>query len=179
VSRDSRERLIREVADAIRAHGTAQDLLDEAAAARLGINRTDARVLDVLERSGEVTAGAIARQTGLTTGAITVLLDRLERASYVRRTRDKEDRRRVLVEITAKARKQALELYGPIGEEAHGQLEDYSDQELRLLSDHHLRGAELLTRHALRIKAETSAKRRRGQTRRRTIVPGEHHGLDR
>jgi hypothetical protein len=54
------------------------------------------------------------------------------------------------------------------------QLEDYSDQELRLFSDHHLRGAEFLARHTLRIKAETSAKRRRGQTRRRTIVPGEH-----
>jgi DNA-binding MarR family transcriptional regulator len=77
MSRDMREGLIREVAEAIRAYGSAQDLLDEAAAERLGINRTDARVLDVLERSGQLAAGAIATESGLTTGAVTTLLDRL------------------------------------------------------------------------------------------------------
>ena len=158
MSRDTREGLIREVAEAIRAYGSAQDLLDEAAAERLGINRTDARVLDVLERSGQMAAGAIATESGLTTGAVTTLLDRLERAGYVRRIRDQQDRRRVLVEMTPKARKLALEVYGPIGEEGYRELERYSEEELRLLSDHHRRGTELLTRHAVRLKAETGAK---------------------
>jgi DNA-binding MarR family transcriptional regulator len=166
MSRDSRGKLIGDVAEAIRAYGSAQDLLDEAAAERLGINRTDARVLDVLERSGRMAAGAIAEQSGLTTGAVTTLLDRLERAGYVRRIRDQQDRRRVLVEMTAKARKLALEVYGPIGAEGHRELERYSEQELQLLRDHHQRGTEFLTRHAARLKAETATKHRRRNARR-------------
>jgi DNA-binding MarR family transcriptional regulator len=166
MSRDSREKLIGEVAEAIRAYGSAQDLLDESAAERLGINRTDARVLDVLERSGQLAAGAIAEQSGLTTGAVTGLLDRLERAGYVRRIRDQQDRRRVLVELTPTARKLTLEVYGPIGAEGLRELERYSDQQLRLLCDHHQRGAEFLTRHATRLKAEAATKPRRRTARR-------------
>jgi len=152
--------------EAIRVYGSAQDLLDEAAAERLGINRTDARVLDVLERSGRMAAGGIAEQSGLTTGAVTALLDRLERAGYVRRIRDHQDRRRVLVEMTPRARKLALEVYGPIGAEGYRELERYSEQQLRLLSDHYRRGAEFLMRHANRLKAEAAAKNRRRDARR-------------
>ncbi len=165
MSRDERRELIREVAEAIRVYGSAQDLLDEAAAERLGINRTDARVLDVLERSGRMAAGGIAEQSGLTTGAVTGLLDRLERAGYVRRIRDQQDRRRVLVEMTPRARKLAMEVYGPIGADGYRELERYSDQQLRLLRDHHRKGAEFLMRHADRLKAVAAGKRRQPVSR--------------
>ena len=59
-----------------------------------------------------MTAGELDRESELSTGAITTLLDRLERAGYVRRVRDDVDRRRILVELTDEARHRAWEIWG-------------------------------------------------------------------
>ena len=83
------------------ARRNATDRYDQAVADAIGINRTDMRCLDVIQREGPVPAGRLADETGLTTGAITTVLDRLERAGFARRTRDPADRRRVLVELGA------------------------------------------------------------------------------
>ncbi|MGH2460296.1 MAG: MarR family winged helix-turn-helix transcriptional regulator, partial [Chloroflexota bacterium] len=64
---------------------TAVVLFHEAIAERLGMSATEWKCLDVLGRAGPITARELAEQTGLTTGAITGLVDRLERAGYVRR----------------------------------------------------------------------------------------------
>lgn len=76
---------------------------DELVAARLGINRTDLRCLDLLHETGNMSAGQLAVGSGLTTGATTRMLDRLERIGYIRRLPDRDDRRRV-------ARKRAVRL---------------------------------------------------------------------
>jgi DNA-binding MarR family transcriptional regulator len=70
-----------------------------AAAARLGMTVTDLQVLDILESSGDSTAGRLADLSGLTTGAITGILNRLEEAGLVRRERDPNDGRRVIVRL--------------------------------------------------------------------------------
>src|SRR5947209_6453422 len=70
-----------------------------AAAARRGMTVTDLQVMDVLESTGPSTAGQLAELTGLTTGAITGMLNRLEEAGLVRRERDKSDCRRGLVRL--------------------------------------------------------------------------------
>ena len=70
-----------------------------AAAAQTGMTDTDLQVLDILESAGPVTAGQLADLTGLTTGAITGMLNRLEKADFVRRERDPEDGRRVIVRL--------------------------------------------------------------------------------
>jgi DNA-binding MarR family transcriptional regulator len=127
--------LIAEVALEIRAFQTAVDAFDEAVADRLGINRTDLRCLDLLERHGAVTAGELARASGLTTGAVTRLLDRLEHMGYAQRVRDSADRRRVLVELTPLARERATELYGPIAHAGQAGLQRYSAEQLTLLRD--------------------------------------------
>src|SRR5262245_5647173 len=100
MSRDSKEKLIAEVAVEVRRHQIAQDTFDDVAAAFMGINRTDLRCMDIVDRGGRVTAGALARESGLSSGAVTTVIDRLEAAGYVRRVRDEADRRRVLVELT-------------------------------------------------------------------------------
>src|SRR6185503_5006808 len=66
----------------------------------LGINRTDGRCIDIVERLGRVTAGTLAAESGLTTGAVTALVDRLEAAGYLQRVRDTSERRRVFIELT-------------------------------------------------------------------------------
>jgi DNA-binding MarR family transcriptional regulator len=154
IPEDPRSRLIDEVGQAAREYGTANDAVDAAAAERLGINRTDIAVLDILDQEGgKTTAGKLAKASHLTTGAITAVVDRLEKKGYVRRARDKEDRRRVLVELTEKARKKTMELYGPIAEAGYRNLEEYTDEQLEFIRDFTRRGTDLLTAHATRIRA--------------------------
>ena len=74
----------------------AVDRYDELVASQLGINRSDLRCLDLLHESGTMTAGQLAAGSGLTSGATTRMLDRLERAGYLRRRSDSGDRRRPL-----------------------------------------------------------------------------------
>ena len=83
--RGSRAELLAEVARELRGYQSALDAFDEAVAERLGINRTDLRCLDLLSQHKRLTAGALARASGLTTGAVTFVLDRLERRGLVRR----------------------------------------------------------------------------------------------
>ena len=78
----------------------AGDQLDEAVALQFGLNRTDLRCLGILYRRGRVTAGELAEESGLTPGAITTVLDRLERGGYANRVADPADRRRVLVVLS-------------------------------------------------------------------------------
>jgi DNA-binding MarR family transcriptional regulator len=128
----------------IRAYQRDQDVFDQAAADYLGLNRTDLRCLDILDQHGPMTAGRLAAEARLTTGAVTTVLDRLEQAGYVRRTRDTVDRRRVLVETTPLVRERGAAIWGPMA--AATSLDRYSDEQLALLLD--------FVRHARRFLAE-------------------------
>jgi DNA-binding MarR family transcriptional regulator len=77
-----------------------QELFDSTVIELAGVNRTDWRCLDLLGTRGPMTAGQLADAVRLTTGAVTGLLDRLEAAGLVRRIRDTQDRRLVIVEVT-------------------------------------------------------------------------------
>src|SRR6476619_8108967 len=107
-----KRKVFEDLIDEVRRSQSATDRYDQAVADAVGLNRTDMRCLDVLQLEGPATAGALAEATGLTTGAMTVALDRLERAGYARRVRDGGDRRRVLVELTPELNSRAGEFYG-------------------------------------------------------------------
>jgi DNA-binding MarR family transcriptional regulator len=98
--------------NAVRANQNADDLFDECVAEFLGVNRSDARCLDIVDRLGKTTPGRLAAESGLTTGAVTALLDRMEQAGYLQRTRDTEDRRRIWIEITDQTRRMNALLFG-------------------------------------------------------------------
>ena len=83
-----KRKLFDELISEVRRSQNATDRFDQAVADAIGINRTDMRCLDVIQREGPVPAGRLAEETGLTTGAITTVLDRLERVGYARRVRD-------------------------------------------------------------------------------------------
>ena len=78
---------------------SAEIMVAHATAQRLGLGATDFYCLNIVSLAGAATAGEIAARTGLTTGATTRLIDRLEAEGYVRRVRDPHDRRRVNVEL--------------------------------------------------------------------------------
>jgi DNA-binding MarR family transcriptional regulator len=146
--------LIGELVSALRAFQRAVDDMDHAASEALGVNRNDARCLDVLQEREPMTAGALAEELALTTGAITTLLDRLEQVGFVRRIRDLEDRRRVQVELTPLARERIGELYGPMAELGREWLEPYTDQEIELLTEFFRHGTKINAANAARIRSE-------------------------
>src|SRR3954454_18464718 len=92
--KDLVEELIRE----FRESGNQDDAFDNLAARRLGVNETDLHCLNIIENAGGVTAGELAAESGLTTGAVTGVIDRLEGKGFARRVPDPADRRRVKVE---------------------------------------------------------------------------------
>ena len=147
-----RSELIRAAGLEARLQQNAYDRFEDAAADFFGVNRTAMRCMEVLDRTGQLTAGEIARQTGLTSGAATALLDRLERAGYLRRLRDPTDRRRILVELTDRARAATRAVYGPLAQ-AMTQFERYTDAELELIADFLRTGSGLLLENTERIRA--------------------------
>jgi DNA-binding MarR family transcriptional regulator len=152
LSRQNREQVIADLLREFRASQVASDQLDDISAAGMGINRTDSRCLDIVDYGGPISAGDLAKQSGLTTGAVTAVLDRLEDAGYVRRTRDTADRRRVLIEITDEARQRAMEFYGPIAEAGMKNMEAYTLAQLTLMRDFMRRGREMQESHLAHLR---------------------------
>ncbi len=93
---------------------TATIMFHQAVADRLGLNITDHKCLGLVLANGPMTAGTLAAATGMTTGAITAALDRLERAGFVRRVDDPKDRRKVLVQAVSKRLDEVGKLFEPI-----------------------------------------------------------------
>lgn len=107
MSRSRKSDRVRQLERALHRAAEAEKRLREAAAVRLGLGSTDLDALLLLDASGALTAGKIAEALAITTGAVTGLVDRLERAGWVQRARHEVDRRQVLVEL-APARRESI-----------------------------------------------------------------------
>jgi DNA-binding MarR family transcriptional regulator len=138
---------------AIRASQNISEAFDEHVAAAAGINRTDLRCLDILGQRGPITAGELAEAMHLSGGAITTLVDRLERAGYARRTRDTVDRRRVLVELEPGAVERAFPYYEPLFHGTVRLLEGRTDEELELIIDFLVQGREVVERELEKLES--------------------------
>jgi DNA-binding MarR family transcriptional regulator len=127
--------LRRRVGRSLRALGSDLDRLDEAVASRARLHRTDLRCLEIVARDGPVSAGHLAVSAGLSTSAVTSVVDRLERAGRMRRVRDSADRRRVMVEVTELARGEGSAAFAGLMEGTQRLLARYSTGELRLIDE--------------------------------------------
>ena len=114
--------------------GAASDF-NEGLAKKLKLSRTDMRCLDLIGRLGPMTAGRLAEESGLTTGAVTFILDRLEGAGMVTRRRDTEDRRRVWVEVVPEAQQRLQRLQQPVAEEMRQVAQRFKADELAVVRD--------------------------------------------
>jgi DNA-binding MarR family transcriptional regulator len=152
-----RGRLEAELIEEIRGSQTAVHQMDEAAHQSLQINGTDGRCLDIIDRRGSISAGQLATEAGLTTGAVTAVLDRLEAKELVRRVADPQDRRRILVEVTEKQRQEAARLYFPLKAMADPFFEGLSEDDLRLLVAFNRVSREVNEKRAAEIRAELEA----------------------
>ena len=150
-----RERADLEVAFAagLRRTGSLMQLMGTAAAEKIGINATDLNCLNILSFSGRMTAGELARATGLTTASITGVVDRLEEAGFVTRERDPHDRRRVVIQINLdRAVKDVAAVFVPMLRAWREMASRYSDDELRLIVDFYARMEQVLRDHIVRLR---------------------------
>ena len=102
---------------------------------KLGLNATDHKCLDFLNRTGPVTAGQLAQLTGLTTGAVTSVIDRLEQAGYVIRDKDPNDRRRVVVKPAPEGSAHISPMFQSVMHSTLKIITQYTEQEMLLILD--------------------------------------------
>lgn len=118
---------------ALREHNAAAVAFHGAVAARLGLNVTDLKALDILERTGPRTAGELAAATGLAAASVTALIDRLARKRFVRRHRDPRDRRRVIVSLAPSLRERFAIEFEPLRHAMLERISRYSEADLRVI----------------------------------------------
>jgi DNA-binding MarR family transcriptional regulator len=127
-------------------------LFHSAVADQLGLNVTDLKCWDQLVLSGPMTAGRLAEITGLTTGAITGVIDRLEKAGFARREREVLDRRVVMVRPLLEREADVGRLYAPLGRAMLELMQGYSPEEIRLLVVLLERSVSVLQEETLKLR---------------------------
>ncbi len=142
----SRIELVQQLRHEIMGYFGAASDFDDRLAKKLKLSRTDMRCLDLIGRHGPLTAGRLAEESGLTTGAVTFILDRLEEAGMVTRRRDTEDRRRVWVEILPEAQERLLGLQQPVADEMRLVAQRFKSDELAVVRDYMRQAKEVFQR---------------------------------
>jgi DNA-binding MarR family transcriptional regulator len=145
-------------------------LISDTVATHAGLNSTDLECLDLLFLAGPTTAGQLAAHAGLTTGAMTAVIDRLERAKFVRRVHDLRDRRRVLVEVLPRALERIQPLYDPLAAAMVRLHRSYSARDLAVIVDYLSRAAGISAEHVAWLSAQPVAGPK-GTSRRRKSRP--------
>lgn len=148
-----RGRLMDELSTASRRYMASYALFNQALADHLRLHPTDLQCLNLLGlEPGPVTTGRVAELTGLTTGSATRLVDRLERAGYVTRERDAEDRRRVLVTLVPERMAEFGEVWQKLNSAWYAMFDGYDDEEIALLTAHMRRTVELSAAQVERLR---------------------------
>jgi DNA-binding MarR family transcriptional regulator len=143
-----RKQILEQLARVGRENSDATVLFHSHIAERMGLHPTDYKALGLLERLGPMSAGDLGKHSGLATASVTNLIDRLESKGYVRRIRDTDDRRRVLVEPVRDRLSAAGDLFGSARRSLARLFEAYADRDLAVIAD-------FLGRNAERLREET------------------------
>jgi DNA-binding MarR family transcriptional regulator len=140
---DRKQELVARLGEQVRRMGAQSVLISKTVAGRFGLNTSDLECLDLIYLRGHASAGDLARATGLTSGAVTALIDRLERAGYVERIDDPTDRRRREVRIMAKAIEPIQAVYQPMQTRMYKLWSSYSARDLAVILDFVSRSTDL------------------------------------
>ncbi|HEY2584236.1 MAG TPA: MarR family transcriptional regulator [Tepidisphaeraceae bacterium] len=150
-----RKAILAKLWDLGRTMSTQTVFLHQRLAQSVGLNATDTKCLDLILRgpAGAITAGWLSEMTGLTSGAVTHILDRLEERGFVERVRDAADRRKVFVRPCPQAVEPLVPMYEAIGNAYMKMLEPYSDKDLRLICEYLEKTCELTQRELTKTVA--------------------------
>jgi len=100
-----------------------------------GMHTTDIKCLDFLVEARSVTAGDLARFTGLTTGAITAVIDRMEKAGFIKRTADSNDRRKIIIKLLVEHPKHSQVVHSLFTNQMPKILSEYTSNEIAIITD--------------------------------------------
>lgn len=147
--KDVVDELIRE----FRVSGNQDTAFDSLAAELLGVNETDLRCLNIIENSGGLSAGELAVQSRLTPGAVTGVIDRLEKVGFARRASQPGDRRRLRVQVTPAFYRSAERVWGPVAADWQAALSKrFTVEELVRMTDFLRTTNEVGRRHLDRLR---------------------------
>jgi DNA-binding MarR family transcriptional regulator len=150
---ESRAALIATLNHAAREASGLGAVFGEAVARRVGIDPTALECLGAIAGRDDMTAGALAAAMGLTTGAVTGVVDRLEKAGLARRVRDGGDRRKVFVRATPKALGRAAACYASLGRAVDALAAAYTDAEIALIAGYFARSRDLMLAEIAKLNA--------------------------
>lgn len=153
---DSKKDLEKQVLIAAREQGISSVLFRNAIGRKLGLNVTDSECLSLLSIRGISTPTELARFTGLTTGSTTAMLDRLEKAKFIRRKPNPKDRRGVLIEINQEFAQTAGPLVAGVQKAHNDLIAGYSDKELETIADFLTRFTKNVTQQTKMIERDLS-----------------------
>jgi DNA-binding MarR family transcriptional regulator len=150
-----RSELLAKLWDLGRKMSTQTVFLHQAIAQSFGLNATDTKCIDLIltSPSGLVTAGWLADVSGLTTGAITHILDRLEKRAFVERVRDTADRRKVFIRVRPESLEPLTPKYEAIGKAYIDLAKQYPNKELQLMCDYFEKTCEISERELAKMIA--------------------------
>jgi len=126
-------------------------MLQYAIAEKMNLNPTDAECIDFLMEMGPSTAGDLAKVTRLTTGAITSVIDRLQKAGFVKRENDPNDRRKVIITFIPKKHEKAKQYYAAMAKDVYELFSDYNESKLKLLIQHSDALTAIFQKHAEKV----------------------------
>src|SRR5215469_16533019 len=138
LKKTTRRKLLNKLWDLGRVMSTQTVFLHQAIAQSVGLNATDTKCIDLILRAPQAsaTAGWLSDVTGFTTGAITHILDRLEKRQIIERVRDTRDRRKVFIRVRPESLETLAPKYEAMGKAYIKLAEQYSDPELQLICDY-------------------------------------------
>ncbi|WP_285769415.1 MarR family transcriptional regulator [Peribacillus sp. SI8-4] len=122
--------LIKSLAKGMQRFGMRSVLFQQNMAQKIGVSHTDLKTAEILKETGPITAGELAKITGLSTGSVTALINRLEKSGYVRRERDQLDGRRVMIEPIPERQEQIKSHYQSLSTATKDLCSSYNEQEL-------------------------------------------------
>jgi DNA-binding MarR family transcriptional regulator len=133
---------------------TATIMFHSAVADRMGVSVTDAKCRSILLQLGPMTAGDLAQRLGITTGAVTGVIDRLVAAKFVRRMADPTDRRRVVVELLSNPRREReiAGLFEPMGARISRLVSGYSARDQGIIGEFLTKACEVLEEETTRLR---------------------------
>lgn len=135
MSDSTRDELLAELFQVGRAHSDTTVLTFSAIAEQMGLSASDVKALGILQQSGPLPAGELAKAVGLTPASVTTLVDRLEQGGFVQRTRDPDDRRKVIIQICPEKLKEAQVIFEPVRRSVAELFARFSDDELTTILD--------------------------------------------
>lgn len=118
----------------MRGLGNRTVLYQQVVATKLELNNNDYMSIDIMREKGPITAGELSKLSGLTTGSVTALIDRLEKHGYVRRENDPNDRRKVIIVPLYEDNEEVSNAYHPLHEAMMALGSEYTAEELELIS---------------------------------------------